>query len=194
MNCPICGKELVQTEHSLGCSGRHDGCTFEIWNTVAGHVLTDEEKGMLIHGGVTDEIRDFRNREGRPFSARLKLDEEGKLIFNFPKRTGQENMKCPVCGKPIRRGKKVWCCMDRECSFVIFNSMAGHFFTEPEKKALLEGEQIGPFNDFISRFGKPFTASVKIGNDGRTQFVFPEKENTSGDSGNSVEAFGGEAL
>ena len=177
MNCPVCGKKLIQTEKALRCSGWKEGCEFTVWNTIAGHVLTEQEKEDLIKGEIIGEIRDFRSKAGKPFSARLKLDEEGKAVFVFPDQADLEDgMKCPVCGKAIRRNRKVWCCTDRECGFVIFDSLAGHLFTEEEKRALVEGTQIGPINDFVSRAGKQFTAFVKIGDNGKTRFVFPEED------------------
>ena len=177
MNCPVCGKELIQTEKALRCSGWKEGCTLTIWNTIAGHVLTDQEKEDLVKGEVTGEIRDFRSRAGKTFSARLKMDEDGKAVFVFPDQADSEDgMKCPVCGKAIRRNQKAWCCTDRECGFVIFDSLAGHSFSEEEKRSLVEGALIGPFTDFVSRAGKQFTASVKIGDNGKTRFVFPEED------------------
>jgi DNA topoisomerase-3 len=182
MNCPICGEELIQNDKALGCSGWQKGCGFSIWNTVSGHALTEKEKEDLVQNGITDEIGDFKSRDGKCFRARLKLDEEGKVIFAFPGRAaGDLVRKCPVCGKAVYRSKKVWCCTDRECSFVIFDSLAGHFFTEEEKEALFEGKQIGPISDFINRNGKNFTAFVELGKDGKAQFVFGKRDD--GDEG-----------
>ncbi len=177
MNCPICGRELVQTDKALGCSGWQDGCDFVIWNTIAGHDLTDQEKEALILTGITEDIGDFKSKEGKVFSARLKLDDEKKVVFDFPDRMNPvDGKRCPLCGKPVYRSEKVLCCTDRECDFVIFNSMSGHFFTADEMEALYNGEEIGPFEDFISKSGKDFRAFVKLGDDGKTHFVFPKKE------------------
>ena len=44
-----------------------------------------------------------------------------------------------------------------------------------EAAALIRGETIGPFADFRSKGGKPFSASLKL-ESGKVQFIFPESD------------------
>jgi len=179
MICPKCGKELRQSERALGCTGYREGCDFTIWNTVAGHRLTDAEKEALVMKGKTELINDFVSKKGTNFSAFLILDENQKVSFEFPPREGEAidgALHCPVCGKPVRKTERLWGCSDRNCSFVIFNEMAGHVLTDEEKTALMNGATIGPFDDFVSnRTGNAFSASIKLTN-GKTEFVFPDRD------------------
>ena len=42
--------------------------------------------------------------------------------------------------------------------------------------SLLKGELLGPFSDFRSKKGKPFSASIRVMN-GKIEFIFPESDN-----------------
>ena len=140
MICPKCGKELIQSDRALGCSGWKDGCDFTIWNTIAGHTITNDEKQQLAEDGITkDEITDFVSRKGTNFSARLKLDDNMKVVFEFADKPAgstviDSGLKCPTCGSPIRKNEKAWGCSNRDCNVVIFNTLAGHTFTDEEKR------------------------------------------------------------
>lgn len=82
LKCPKCGKPIQKNAKAWGCSGWKEGCDFVIWNTVAGHTLTDEEKRTLLSGEKTEIISDFISRKsGRMFSGRLVLDEDKKVVF-----------------------------------------------------------------------------------------------------------------
>ena len=56
-----------------------------IWKRVAGRTLTPEIARQLIEEGRTREVLSgFRSKRGKPFRARLVLNEEGKIEFEFP--------------------------------------------------------------------------------------------------------------
>jgi DNA topoisomerase-3 len=58
-----------------------------IWKRVAGRTITPEIARQLIENGRTAEvISGFRSRAGKPFRARLVLNDEGKVEFDFPAR------------------------------------------------------------------------------------------------------------
>jgi DNA topoisomerase III len=58
-----------------------------IWKRVAGRTITPEIARQLIENGRTNEvISGFRSKAGKPFRARLVLNEEGKVEFDFPAR------------------------------------------------------------------------------------------------------------
>jgi DNA topoisomerase III len=91
--CPRCGAEtgevIRENSRAFGCtswkSREEPGCGFVVWKRVAGRTLTPEVARQLIEEGRTREVLSgFRSRAGKPFRARLVLNEEGKVEFEFP--------------------------------------------------------------------------------------------------------------
>jgi DNA topoisomerase-3 len=80
--CPLCGKEVVEQEKSFGCSGWRDGCKFTIWKTIAGKKLSARTAQTLLKQGATPLIKGFRSKAGKPFDAKLKL-QDGAVRFDF---------------------------------------------------------------------------------------------------------------
>ena len=55
---------------------------------MAGRTITPELARQLLEEGKTREVLSgFRSRNNKPFRARLVLNEEGKVEFDFPVRT-----------------------------------------------------------------------------------------------------------
>jgi DNA topoisomerase III len=91
--CPRCGAEtgeiIRENAKAYGCtswkSREEPGCGFVIWKRVAGRTLTPEIARQLLEEGRTREVLSgFRSRAGRPFRARLVMDKDGKVEFEFP--------------------------------------------------------------------------------------------------------------
>jgi DNA topoisomerase-3 len=91
--CPRCGAEtgeiIRENAKAYGCtswkSREEPGCGFVIWKRVAGRTLTPEVARQLLEEGKTREVLSgFRSRAGRPFRARLVMDSDGKVEFEFP--------------------------------------------------------------------------------------------------------------
>jgi DNA topoisomerase III len=101
--CPRCGAEtgeiIKENARAYGCtswkSREEPGCGFVIWKRVAGRTLTPEIARQLLEDRRTREVLSgFRSRAGKPFRARLVLNDEDKVEFEFPvsrkPREGQE--------------------------------------------------------------------------------------------------------
>ena len=93
--CPRCGAEtgeiIRENSKAYGCtswkSREETGCGFVIWKRVAGRTLTPEIARQLIEERRTREVLSgFRSRNGKPFRARLVLNDEDKIEFEFPVR------------------------------------------------------------------------------------------------------------
>src|SRR5439155_864923 len=93
--CPRCGAvtgEIIkENSRAYGCtswkSREEPGCGFVIWKRVASRTLTPEVARQLIEEGKTREVlAGFRSKGGKPFRARLVLNDEGKVEFDFPAR------------------------------------------------------------------------------------------------------------
>src|SRR3989440_5901143 len=93
--CPRCGAvtgEIIrENSKAYGCtswkSREETGCGFVIWKRVASRTLTPEIARQLIEERRTREgLSGFRSRNGKPFPARLVLNDEDKIEFEFPVR------------------------------------------------------------------------------------------------------------
>ena len=93
--CPRCGAvtgEIIrENSKAYGCtswkSKEEPGCGFVIWKRVASRTLTPEIARQLIEERRTREVLSgFRSRNGKPFRARLVLNDEDKIEFEFPVR------------------------------------------------------------------------------------------------------------
>lgn len=58
---------------------------------------------------------------------------------------------------------------------VVRKILGGRVMRQQEIVSLLNGEILGPFSDFRSKKGKPFTASIKLLNN-KVEFIFPESD------------------
>src|SRR5438093_3061039 len=93
--CPRCGAEtgeiIRENSKAYGCtswkSREEVGCGCVIWKRVARRTLTPEIARQLIEERRTREVLSgFRSRNGKPFRARLVLNDEDKIEFEFPVR------------------------------------------------------------------------------------------------------------
>ena len=76
LKCPVCHSPLVKFSWGYGCPNRD----FSV-GTIAGIRLSDEQIRTLINTGYTPEIEGFRSAKGKNFSAKLRLNEQGKIEF-----------------------------------------------------------------------------------------------------------------
>ncbi len=82
--CPICKKgEVLETAKAFGCSRYAEGCGLTLWKTLAGLRLEKPLIRQLLAEGRTEKVEGFVAKTGRPFAARLKLDEAGRIAFDF---------------------------------------------------------------------------------------------------------------
>ncbi len=82
LKCPNCGKEIKLFDKSAWCRE----CKFTVWRSVARKRLGDETMKKLIREGQSGLISGFKNKDGKTFEAYLKLERDGRLSFEFPKK------------------------------------------------------------------------------------------------------------
>ena len=82
--CPKCKEgEVRENPKAYGCSRYREGCNLTIWKKTAGKDLSPKLAKDLLTDGHTEHLDGFTSRAGKPFSARLKFDEEFKVVFEF---------------------------------------------------------------------------------------------------------------
>ncbi|GAB4338216.1 MAG: DNA topoisomerase III [Desulfobulbaceae bacterium] len=94
--------------------------------------------------------------------------------FHGEDEAGKEASFSPVNG--VRYFETASAYVSEDEKTLIRKVVGGRVMRKKEITALLRGETIGPFSDFRSKQGKPFTASLRMHN-GRIEFLFPDSDN-----------------
>jgi DNA topoisomerase III len=88
--CPRCGGDIIEGKKGFGCSRwrKEDGlCRFVIWKTITGKMIPKSAVTQLLHKGITQNIQGFTSKQGKKFSARLKIgmDKENlpSVVFDL---------------------------------------------------------------------------------------------------------------
>lgn len=92
--CPKCGKgHIIQGKKGYGCSAWKGGCDFVIWQEIAGKKISKTLAKQIIKDGQTKElVEGLTSKAGKIFSARLRLDDDKKVVFAFDqKMAGNKN-------------------------------------------------------------------------------------------------------
>ena len=80
--CPKCGNDVVRNRYAYGCKNYKE-CDFKINSTICGRVISKKNAELLLNNNYTSKIEGFISKNGKEFSAKLKLDDDKKIIFDF---------------------------------------------------------------------------------------------------------------
>ena len=121
---------------------KENGCRFSVNLTICGKVISVDTVRKLLEKGHTDVLEGFQSKKtGKPFAAALKLNEGGKVIFDFPEKFSPSPafVKCPLCGKSVVKGKTAYGCSGwREgCTFRLDFAQDGRILTDSEALAMI---------------------------------------------------------
>ena len=103
--CPKCGGEVHEKYKKFQCMS----CDFGFWKILGGRQLEPAEAEALLRDREVGPLDGFRSKMGRPFSAKLRMNAEHEVQFDFgqgegegdeaPDFSGQEPLgACPKCG------------------------------------------------------------------------------------------------
>lgn len=91
--CPVCHKGQVYVlDRAYACENAvvtPKSCSFRISKTILHREIPKEQVHKLLVCGKTDLLPKFISKKGRPFSARLKL-EDGKVGFEFAEKAPRQ--------------------------------------------------------------------------------------------------------
>ena len=180
VTCPLCKTgTIISGAKSWGCSNykeENGGCKFGIWKNISGASITLADVEKMVNGGESGE-KEFTNKEGKTFSARLTYDPEtNKTAFSF-----EDKLVCPICGKgTVIEGTKSWGCSNYKeengaCKFGIWKVISGAELTRADVAKLIDGKETRKMT-FTNKDGKEFEARLRYDASGnKTEFVFDEK-------------------
>ena len=84
LTCPKCGRgQIIAGRRGYGCERYREGCDFVVWKEVAGRELTAAQIRDLIATGRTGLIRGFTAASGVQLAARLRLDDQWRVVLDF---------------------------------------------------------------------------------------------------------------
>jgi DNA topoisomerase-3 len=93
--CPVCKKgDVYVLERAYACENAiaiPKTCSFRISKTILHREIPKEQAHKLVVYGKTDLLPKFISKKGRPFSARLKL-ENGKVGFEFAEKVPRKGV------------------------------------------------------------------------------------------------------
>ena len=186
INCPKCSQPLEIAPWGYVCKNAE--CGFKMGHTIAGRMLSHAEMKELLANGNIGPISGFKSKKGSEFSAKLTLDKDYNINFAFEsdgKFHGQKTeYKCPLCGETLEENKNAIFCtgdprpeagMTKACNFTLFKNIAGHVLTAAEINELFTNGRTPLIQDFKSKKGTEFAASLKWGegeDKGRAVFEF----------------------
>lgn len=80
--CPLCGGEVIKNRYAYGCRD-YQNCKFRVSTQICGRWISKSNVERLLLEGATSQIEGFVSKNGKNFNARLKLDDEKKVVFDF---------------------------------------------------------------------------------------------------------------
>lgn len=186
--CPACGSLVRENYRRYACIA----CDFSISKTPGARTLSVEEAESLIAKGEIGPLQGFRSKQGRPFSAVLRLGADHRLAFDFGQgpqgeEAGGEALDlsqfavvgtCPKCKARVLEQALAYACehsliQPKQCDFrsgkVILQQMVS---SEQMQKLLTEGKT-DLLNDFVSsKTRRKFKAYLTLDAQGKVGFEF----------------------
>lgn len=80
--CPLCGGEVIKNRFAYGCRD-YQNCKFKVSLQICGRIISKSNIEKLLSEGVTSNIEGFVSKNGKNFNAKLKLDDDKKIVFDF---------------------------------------------------------------------------------------------------------------
>jgi DNA topoisomerase-3 len=193
--CPKCGGVIQETYRKFQCQS----CDFYIWPVLLGRDWSPEEVAELVTKKFIGPLTGFRSKQGRPFSAGLKLTDEFKIEFDFGQGTGADNDEpvdfsgqeplgsCPKCGSRVFEHGVAYVCeksvgKERSCDFRSGRMILQQPVERAQMQKLLATGRTDLLVNFVSRKGRKFKAFLVKTPEGKVGFEFqaraPKPEKT----------------
>jgi DNA topoisomerase-3 len=186
--CPKCGSQVQETYKKFQCQK----CDFALWKILAGRQFETGEMEQLITQREVGPLQGFRSKMGRLFNANVKLTDEFEMKFDFGGAaeeeaeeidfSGQEPLgQCLRCGSRVfDRGMNYVCEKSvgakRICDFKIGKIILSRPLEREQVTKLLNSGKTDLLTKFISKKGRPFSAYLVAGPDGKIGFEFEPRE------------------
>jgi len=183
--CPKCGGKVQENYRKVQCQK----CDFTLWRVISGREWAPEELAELFTKRFVGPLNGFRSKQGRPFSAGIRLNNEMRLEFDFgqgtggegdeaPDFSGQEPLgKCPKCSARVFEHGVAYVCekavgAQRTCDFRSGRMILQQPIEREQMKKLLETGRTDLLTGFVSKKNRKFKAFLVKQPDGKVGFEF----------------------
>ena len=182
--CPKCDGTVQENYRKFQCQA----CDFNIWKVVSSREFAPEEIEELITRRSIGPLQGFRSRMGKPFAAVVRLSPEFKAEFDFgqssngadeaPDFTGLTPLgPCPKCKSRVFEQPMAYACEnslgpDKSCDFRSGRVILQRPIEREQMQKLLATGKTDLLHRFISKKGRPFSAFLVRGADGKVGFEF----------------------
>ncbi len=201
--CPRCGGTIQENYRKFQCLK----CDFALWKVLSSREWAPEEIAELITNGKIGPLSGFRSRIGRPFVAAIRLGKDQPIEFDFgqertdasgeiemPDLEGKEPLgNCPKCSGRVFELDMTFSCerslgKDKTCDFRSGRIILQRPMEREQMVKLLEAGKTDLLHRFISKKGRPFSAYLSKGPDGKVGFEFAPRKGKPGAVEKTVEA------
>jgi len=203
--CPIAPELNVVERSRFYCSednqGKNsEGVGFIIWKERNGRYIDRVTMKELLDNGETPVLEGFLSANGQGYSGKLKLTEKGELqLLNEDGRPvggpgvaelTEDSQPIAMC--PFGENRQVYetdttyqCDCDESCKekypkikkvAILPKIVCKREMKVDEAKQFFEEGITEQFDDFISRYGRPFKAKLKLKENGKHGFEFAPRE------------------
>ena len=183
--CPKCGGVIQETYRKFQCQS----CDFYIWPVLLGRDWSPEEVAELVTKKFIGPLTGFRSKQGRPFSAGLKLTDDFRIEFDFGQGAGSDSDQpvdfsgqealgaCPKCGSRVFEHGVSYVCEksvgpQRSCDFRSGRMILQQPVERAQMHKLLATGRTDLLTGFMSRKNRKFKAFLVKQPDGKIGFEF----------------------
>jgi DNA topoisomerase-3 len=187
--CPKCGSEVHENYKKFQCQS----CDFGFWKIMGGRQLELAEADTLLRERSVGPLEGFRSRQGRPFTASIKLNDANEVTFDFgdsasddpseaPDFTGLESLgACPKCSSRVFELPQAYVCEkavgpQRTCDFRSGRVILQRPIERAQMQKLLATGKTDLLQFVSARTKRGFSAYLVRQPDGKIGFEFEAKE------------------
>jgi len=189
--CPKCGGEVHEKYKKFQCVNAD--CDFGWWKIMGGRQLEPGEAETRLRERTVGPLEGFRSRLGRPFAAKLKLNDANEVEFDFgprldgedaeaPDFTGQTPLgPCPKCANDVFETPNAYVCSKavgegRTCDFRSGRTILQRPVEREQMEKLLKTGKTDLLQFVSARTRRPFSAYLARQKDGSVGFEFEPKD------------------
>jgi DNA topoisomerase III len=182
--CPKCGGVVQENYRKVQCQK----CDFSLWRVVSGREWAPEELAELFTKRFVGPLAGFRSKQGRPFTAGIRLTDEMRTEFDFGQGAGEADEpvdfsgqqplgKCPKCNARVFEHGVAYVCEkavgpERSCDFRSGRMILQQPIERSQMEKLLASGKTDLLTGFVSKKGRKFKAFLVKQPDGKIGFEF----------------------